>query len=36
MVPLKDNNVATFEVLEGDWMEHAKRNDKTVDRLLQE
>jgi len=36
MVPLKDNNVATFEVLEDDWMEHAKRNDKTVDRLLQE
>ena len=36
MVPLKDNNVATFEVLEDDWMEHVKRNDKTVDRLLQE
>jgi len=36
MVPLKDNNVATFEVLEDDWMEHVKRDNKTVDRLLQE
>ena len=36
MVPLKENNVATFEVLEEEFVEHVKRNDKTVDRLLQE
>tara|TARA_Y100000590_G_scaffold419671_1_gene521612 strand:+ start:161 stop:346 length:186 start_codon:yes stop_codon:yes gene_type:complete len=36
MVPLKENNVATFEVLEEEFVEHVKRNDKTVDRLLRE
>ena len=28
MVPLKENNVATFEVLEEEFVEHVKRNDK--------
>ena len=36
MVPLKENNIATFEVLEEELNEHVKTNDRTVDKLLQE
>ena len=36
LVPLKDNNVATFEVVTNDDMGNDKRSDKTVDSLHKE
>ena len=36
LVPLKDNSVATFEVVTNDDMGNNKRSGKTVDSLLKE
>ena len=36
LVPLKDNSVATFEVVTNDDMGNYKRSDKTVDSLHKE
>jgi len=36
LVPLKDNNVATFEVVTNDDMGNDKRSEKTVDSLHKE
>ncbi len=36
LVPLKDNSVATFEVVTNDDMGNDKRSDKTVDSLHKE